>query len=107
MSHYGSFATICKSVTMETLITGHLTWSPALAAGLQTGSSGGSGYKLPPQSLPCAAPPGPEAQQRAAGHLSQRQGESQALREGLTSFCCIYTSVCTLYGRPTSLLVLV
>ena len=49
-----------------------------MAAGLQTGSPSGAGYKLPPQSEPRPAPPGPEAQQRAAGLRSQRQGEFQA-----------------------------
>lgn len=52
----------------------------ALAAGLQTDPSGGPGDKLPPQSLSCPAAPGPEAEQRAAGLLSECQGDFQGFK---------------------------
>lgn len=66
-------------------LTERLLWSSALATGLQTGSSSSSGYKFPPQSHPCPAPPGPEAQQCAAGQLSQCQGEHQAIIRRISS----------------------
>lgn len=56
-------------------LTENFTRTLALAAGLQTDPPGGPRYKLPPQSLSCSAAPGPKAEQRAAGLLSECQGD--------------------------------
>lgn len=57
-------------------------WNTTLALGLPTSPPSSSRYKLPPQSDSSPPPSGLEAQQRAAGLLSQCQGE--AFTEGRT-----------------------
>jgi len=49
-----------------------------MAPGIQARPPGGPGHELPPHAVPAPAPPGPEAQQRAAGLQPEHQGESQA-----------------------------